>query len=190
MKDRIIKDSLFRYSKGDTVPISSLKFHLDAAKTIDDGIDLPKFRHNNRVYTILAAEFHPMGYNWHLRVIDKHGHVILIALDGLYVSYNGSELEDVDHVVTYTPEAFWTRFHGEVQEHAPAYLEYKDNVYRMPSFARIYGHDGVLVSLVDRTGASYLVQVSEEYNGAFQVEDKKWSIVNGRTLETVGVSDR
>lgn len=188
--DQLINASnIFYYKRGEVVTLDRLSAHMELAKTSGQEITMPRIHVNGREGFIVDVRKMTNGA-WTIRILEKGKTYYQNFYKGETLRSDGYALHSNSTCDVITAEEFWEKFHGPRGDKAPAYVFFNNHKYRMPSFAKIYGLDGVLVTLVSNSGVKYLIQVDENLGGEFVRFGNTWSINNGKSLERVEVLER
>lgn len=188
--DQFINTSnIFYYKRGEVVTLDQLSAHMELAKTSGREITMPRVYVNGREGFIIDVR---KMYNdaWTIRILEKGKTYYQNFYKGEKLRSDGYALHSAGSCEVLSGDKFWEKFHGPRGDKAPAYIFFNNHKYRMTSFARVFGTNGILVTIVSSSNTQYLIQVCDELGGEFVKFGNTWSINNGRSLEKVEVLDR
>lgn len=182
-------DNIFRFNRGEIVELGKLADRMELAKASDRQIVMPRIYVNGREATIIDVREIPNSA-WTIRLLDRGKTYYQNFYKGEKLRSDGYALHPAGSCEVLSGDKFWEKFHGPRGDKAPAYIFFNDHKYRMTSFARVFGTNGILVTIVSSSATQYLIQVCDELGGEFVKFGNTWSINNGRSLEKVEVVDR
>lgn len=188
--DQFINASnIFYYKRGEVVTLDRLSAHMELAKTSGEEITMPRVYVNGREGFIIDVRKMTNGA-WTIRILEKGKIYYQNFYKGETLRSDGYALHSAGSCEVLSGDKFWEKFHGPRGDKAPAYIFFNNHKYRMTSFARIFGTNGILVTIVSSSNTQYLIQVCDELGGEFVKFGNTWSINNGKSLEKVEVLDR
>ena len=182
-------DNIFHYSRGEIVDLERLAAHMELAKACGQKITMPRIYVNGREATVIDVRKLPNSA-WTVRILEKGKTYYQNFYKGEKLRFDGFALHSAGSCEVISGDKFWEKFHGPRGDKAPAYIFFRDHKYRMTSFARVFGTNGILVTIVSSSATQYLIQVCDELGGEFVKFGNTWSINNGRSLEKVEVLDQ
>lgn len=182
----ISTDNIFRYNRGEIVDLERLNTHMELAKACGQKIVMPRIYVNGREATVIDVRKLPNDA-WTIRILEKGKTYYQNFYKGEKLRSDGYALHSAGSCEVLSGDKFWEKFHGPRGDKAPAYIFFNNHKYRMTSFARVFGTNGILVTIVSSSATQYLIQVCDELGGEFVKFGNTWSINNGRSLEKVEV---
>lgn len=185
----ISTENIFHFYRGEIVGLERLNTHMELAKACGQKITMPHIYVNGREATIIDVRKLPNSA-WTVRILEKGKTYYQNFYKDEKLRSDGYALHPAGSCEVLSGDKFWEKFHGPRGDKAPAYIFFKDHKYRMTSFARVFGTNGILVTIVSSSNTQYLIQVCDELGGEFVKFGNTWSINSGRSLEKVEVLDR
>nr|DAJ66534.1 MAG TPA: hypothetical protein [Caudoviricetes sp.] len=185
----ISTENIFHFYRGEIVDLERLNTHMELAKVCGQKIVMPRIYVNGREATVIDVRQLPNDA-WTVRILEKGKTYYQNFYKGETLRSDGYALHPAASCQVLSGDKFWEKFHGPRGDKAPAYIFFKNHKYRMTSFARVFGTNGILVTIVSSSNTQYLIQVCDELRGEFVKFGNTWSINNGRSLEKVEVLDR
>lgn len=185
----ISTENIFHFKRGEIVDLERLNTHMELAKACGQKITMPRIYVNGREATVIDVRKLPNSA-WTVRILEKGKTFYQNFYKDEKLRSDGYALHSAGSCEVLSGDQFWEKFHGPRGDKAPAYIFFNNHKYRMTSFARVFGTNGILVTIVSSSATQYLIQVSDELGGEFVKFGNTWSINNGRSLEKVEVLDR
>lgn len=185
----ISTENIFYFKRGEIVDLERLNTHMELAKACGQKITMPRIYVNGREATIIDVCKLPNSA-WTVRILEKGKTYYHNFYKDEKLRSDGFALHSAGSCEVFSGDKFWEKFHGPRGDKAPAYIVFNNHKYRMTSFARVFGTNGILVTIVSSSSTQYLIQVTDELGGEFVKFGNTWSINNGRSLEKVEVLDR
>ncbi len=182
-------DNIFHYNRGEIVDLERLAAHMELAKVSGRKIVMPRIYVNGREATIIDVIKLPNDA-WTIRILENGKTYYQNFYKGEKLRSDGYAMHTAGSFEVLSGDKFWEKFHGPRGDKAPTYLFFNNHKYRMTSFARVFGTNGILVTIVSSSNTQYLIQVCDELDGKFVKFRNSWAIDNGRSLERVEVLDR
>lgn len=180
---------LFKFPQG-RVALDEFALHMIMAKQSDSEFYFAEFYQNGRPNYVTNVVYIGDKDIYRLELTDRVGRVVhrdISRSEGLWTDgdsfFSGGEFDVL------TPDAFWTKFHGNVSENAPSYVFFCGEKCRFSSMMRLVGVDAVLVTLVRPSGRMIFLQVDESVDGHFRKAANRWTIENANILKSETVKD-
>nr|DAK29773.1 MAG TPA: hypothetical protein [Caudoviricetes sp.] len=181
---------LFKFPHG-SVSLDHFALHMIMARQTDSKFEFAEFYQNGRPNYVTNIIYIGDKDIYRLELTDRVGRVThrdIPKSDGLWTDgesfFPGGEFDVL------TPDAFWTKFHGNVSENAPSYVFFCGEKCRFSSMMRLVGVDAVLVTLVRPSGKMIFLQVDESVDGHFRKAANRWTIENANILQSETIRDR
>lgn len=182
-------DNIFHFNRGEIVELEKLANRMEIAKTSDRQIVMPRINVNGREAIIIDV-CKLSNDAWTVRLLEKGKTYYQNFYKGEKLRSDGYALHSASSCEVLSGDKFWEKFHGPRGDKAPSYIFFNNHKYRMTSFARVFGTNGILVTIISASCTQYLIQVCDELGGEFVKFGNTWSINNGKSIERVEILDR
>nr|DAM57741.1 MAG TPA: hypothetical protein [Caudoviricetes sp.] len=187
--DTLTPKKLFKFPHG-RVALDDFALHMIMARQTDSKFEFAEFYQNSRPNYVTNVVYIGDKDLYRLELTDRVGRVThrdIPRSEGLWTDgesfFPGGEFDVL------TPDAFWTKFHGNSSENAPLYVFFCGEKCRFSSMMRLVGVDAVLVTLTRPGGKTIFLQVDESVDGHFRKAANRWTIENANILQNETVKD-
>lgn len=182
-------NNIFYYKRGEVVDLERLNTHMELAKASVEQITMPRIYVNGREAFVIDVR-KLANDAWTIRILENGKTYFHNFYKSERLRSDGYALHRDAECDVLTGDEFWEKFHGPRGNKPPAYIFFNNHKYRMTSIARVFGTDGILITIVSSSNTKYLIQVCDNFGGEFVRFRSTWTINNGKSLETVEVLDR